>query len=60
MLAHFFNHRPVWGHLQREARDYAQEWSDAAMAERLASLYRTVRREHLAQNGEPLFAGNLG
>lgn len=60
MLAHFFNHRPVWGHLRREAGEYAREWSDAAMAERMASLYRSVRRERLARNGEPLFAGNVG
>lgn len=46
MLAHFFNHRPVWQHLSREARAYAGEWSDSAMAERMASLYRQVRREH--------------
>ena len=45
-LSHFFVHRPVWEHLRREARDYAREWSDAAMAERLASLYRSVRRVH--------------
>jgi glycosyltransferase involved in cell wall biosynthesis len=60
MLAHFFNHRPVWGHLQREARDYAHAWSDAAMAERLASLYRSIRRERLAQDREPLFASDAG
>lgn len=44
MLAHFFNHAAVWEQLRAEARQYAAEWSDSAMAERLASLYRSVRR----------------
>ncbi|MCK6405430.1 MAG: glycosyltransferase [Rhodocyclaceae bacterium] len=44
MLAHFFNHSSVWAHLREDARRYAEEWSDSAMAERLATLYRSVRR----------------
>jgi len=58
-LAHFFNHRPVWGHLQREARAYAREWSDTAMAERMASLYREVRRTHRAAGRERLAIGSI-
>lgn len=58
-LAHFFAHRPVWGHLQREAREFAREWSDAAMAERLASLYRELRRTHRAASLEHLAIGGI-
>lgn len=58
-LAHFLAHRPVWGHLQREAREYAREWSDAAMAERLASLYRELRRSHRAAHLERLAIGGI-
>ena len=58
-LAHFLAHRPVWGHLQREAREFAREWSDAAMAERLASLYRELRRTHRAASLERLAIGGI-
>ena len=40
MLGHFMAHPAAWQHLQDEAPAYAREWSDAAMAERLAQLYR--------------------
>lgn len=42
MLAHFFNHPQAWAHLGAEARAYAEEWSDGAMAARLATLYRQL------------------
>ncbi|MBP5988263.1 MAG: glycosyltransferase [Azonexus sp.] len=38
-LGHFLNHPHAWRHLQHEAPIYAREWSDVAMAERLARLY---------------------
>lgn len=58
MLAHFFNHRQTtWAHLAAEARAYAREWSDAAMAERLASYYRSVRREHQANGPRAVAVG---
>lgn len=59
MLAHFFKNREVWQHLGAEARQYALGWSDEAMAERLASLYRTVRRDWRQQRAlqnEPMAA----
>lgn len=42
MLGHFIDHPAAWRHLGDEAPIYAQEWSDAAMAWRLAQLYRQV------------------
>lgn len=42
MLAHFFKHRDGWSHLVAEAPAYAAEWSDQAMAARLAKLYREM------------------
>lgn len=42
MLGHFMNRPAAWRHLQDEAPVYAREWSDAAMAERLACLYREL------------------
>ena len=42
MLGHFLGHSDAWRHLAAEAPDYAAEWSDAAMASRLASLYRQL------------------
>ena len=38
-LGHFLNHPAAWRHLYDEAPSYAQEWTDVAMAERLARLY---------------------
>jgi 1,2-diacylglycerol 3-alpha-glucosyltransferase len=58
-LAHFLRHPQVWTHLRREATDYAQEWSDAAMAERMATLYRSIRRCHRAREAQPLLIGGL-
>lgn len=39
-LADFFNRPSAWRHLRAEAPGYAAEWSDRAMAGRLAELYR--------------------
>ena len=41
-LGHFLNRPTAWRHLAEEAPLYAREWSDVAMAERLAGLYRTL------------------
>ena len=41
-LGHFLNRPAAWRHLAKEAPLYAREWSDVAMAERLAGLYRTL------------------
>ena len=38
-LGHFLNHPAAWRHLNDEAPIYAREWTDVAMAERLARLY---------------------
>lgn len=38
-LADFLNRPAAWRHLRREAPRYAAEWSDEAMAARLAELY---------------------
>lgn len=59
MLAHFFCHREVWAHLGGEARRYAGSWSDTAMAERLASLYRSLRREQRERNAQALAVSSL-
>jgi glycosyltransferase involved in cell wall biosynthesis len=39
-LAQYFSHPEGWDELREEARHYALEWSDGAMAARLADLYR--------------------
>ncbi|OQA33745.1 MAG: Alpha-monoglucosyldiacylglycerol synthase [Betaproteobacteria bacterium ADurb.Bin341] len=41
-LADFFAHPERWPALSDEARHYAAEWPDAAMASRLARLYRNL------------------
>lgn len=41
-LGYFLNHPATWRHLQQEAPIYAREWSDVAMAERLARLYGSL------------------
>ncbi len=43
-LGHFLSRPSAWRHLAEEAPIYAQEWSDSAMAERLAVLYRRLAR----------------
>ena len=42
-LGHFLSRPTAWRHLANEAPIYAREWSDVAMAERLAALYRNLR-----------------
>jgi glycosyltransferase involved in cell wall biosynthesis len=41
-LADFLNRPSAWTHLQQEAPEYAREWSDVAMAGRLAGLYQQL------------------
>jgi len=55
-LGHFLNHPAAWRHLQHEAPLYAREWSDVAMAERLARLYSTIGISDLGQNFRPTVA----
>ncbi|MBS1159073.1 MAG: glycosyltransferase family 4 protein [Proteobacteria bacterium] len=42
VLGDFFERPQAWSHLVAEAPAYAEEWSDSAMAARLAALYRTL------------------
>lgn len=50
-LSDFLNRPSAWKHLSKEAPDYAAEWSDQAMAQRLAQLYAqlTERKSLLEQ-----------
>ena len=41
-MADYFNRSDAWLHLPDEAAAYAREWSDTAMAARLAALYRQL------------------
>lgn len=50
-LGHFLNSPSAWAHLGAEAPRYAEEWSGAAMAERLAALYRQLAAPGAAQTG---------
>ena len=43
-LGHYLSQPTAWRHLADEAPVYAREWSDSAMAERLAVLYRRLAR----------------
>ena len=51
MLAHFLNHPAAWSHKAEEARRQAGEWSDSAMAGRLAALYRQPAAARTAATG---------
>lgn len=42
LLGDFLNSPPAWRRLRAEAPAYAAEWSDAAMASRLAALYASL------------------
>lgn len=42
VLGDFFNQPLAWKHLAEQAPAYAAEWSDAAMAARLAAVYRSL------------------
>lgn len=50
-LADFLNRPSAWRHLRREAPTYAAEWSDAAMAARLAVLYRELAGLEVVPDG---------
>ena len=45
-VGHLLRRRDAWHHLAEEAPVYAREWSDGAMAGRLASLYRDLAGCH--------------
>jgi len=49
-LCDYFERREVWPALADEARRYAAEWSDSALAARLAGLYRQLVNEHHKEN----------
>ncbi len=60
-LAHFFLRRADWARVSAEARAYAGEWSDEAMAARLAALYRdlaTASRAVLGTEGRSAAAAH--
>ncbi|UCV27858.1 glycosyltransferase [Ferribacterium limneticum] len=48
-LGHFLNHPAAWRHLNDEAPIYAREWTDVAMAERLARLYGQLAGVNFAE-----------
>jgi glycosyltransferase involved in cell wall biosynthesis len=50
VLGQFLKHPEAWRHLNDEAPIYAQEWTDVAMAERLARLYRELVDSKIGQN----------
>ncbi|MFZ2267453.1 MAG: glycosyltransferase [Azonexus sp.] len=51
LLGDFFNRPQAWAHLALQAPAYAEEWSAAAMAARLAGLYcRLAGKEELPDN----------
>lgn len=56
-LGDFLGRPSAWRHLRAEARDYAAEWSDAAMAARLAGLYGSLAGTRLGQ--APAVAASL-
>ncbi len=47
-MADFILRPSLWGHLAGEAGRYAEEWSDTAMAARLAGLYRSLAGAEIA------------
>ena len=47
-LAHILSHPAAWRHLGDDAAGYAREWSDVAMAGRMAELYRSMLSLELA------------
>jgi len=48
VLGDFFNQPLAWRHLAAEAPAYAAEWSDAALATRLAGLYNELAGRKIA------------
>lgn len=55
VLGHYLNSPSTWSHLRQEAPIYAEEWSDSAMAARLAALYRQLVRAEIGLE-DPLTA----
>ena len=49
VLGQFLKHPESWRHLNDEAPIYAQEWTDVAMAERLARLYSELSHCEIGQ-----------
>ena len=49
-LAHILNHPKAWAHLGSDAALFAREWSDQAMAQRLATLYRQMANAKFSAN----------
>ena len=49
-LAHILNHPKAWAHLGSDAEIFAREWSDQAMARRLATLYRQMANAKFSAN----------
>jgi hypothetical protein len=56
LLASYLNGPSTWKHLREEAPKYAAEWSDVAMATRLATLYRELAGAH-AESKVPQVTG---
>ena len=54
-LAQVLNHPSAWQHLGDDAAQYAREWSDIAMASRMAELYRRMATPEFASE-QPLTA----
>ena len=54
-LAHVLNHPSAWRHLGDDAACFAREWSDVAMAGRMAALYRQMAGVKFAPD-QPLTA----
>ena len=54
-LAQVLNHPSAWQHLGDDAAQYAREWSDIAMAGRMAELYRRMATPEFASE-QPLTA----
>ena len=51
VMARVLNRPVAWGHLREDAPVYAREWSDVAMAGRLAELYRQLSAEKMSVSG---------
>jgi len=49
-LAHILNHPKAWAHLGSDAALFARAWSDQAMAQRLATLYRQMANAKYSAN----------
>ncbi len=56
-LGHFLGRPSAWSYLREEAVAYANEWSDKAMASRLAGLYGQIALQPNSGNTNPLLVG---